>query len=113
VNRGVDEMYVVIVKFDVKAGCETQFLRRAVAQADASLEHEPQCRRFDVCSDPSDHRRICLYEVYDDEGAFKAHLATRHFLEFDRETGHFIDRKTVEAWTLCHSQQEFAQWLAE
>jgi quinol monooxygenase YgiN len=38
--------------------------------------------------------RITLYEVYDDEGAFQAHLESRHFKDFsDRVSGLVTDRK--------------------
>ena len=51
----------------------------------ATLEHvaqtvlEPGNLRFDVLSDPEDPHRFILYEVYVDEAAQQAHLASDHF----------------------------------
>ena len=41
-----------------------------IANARASVEHEPGCSQFDVCVDPKDKSRIFLYEIYDDRAAF-------------------------------------------
>jgi quinol monooxygenase YgiN len=43
------------------------------------------CRQFDVC-ESADGSQIFLYEIYDSEAAFKAHLATDHFVRFNELT---------------------------
>jgi len=96
-------MFVIIVTFRVKEGCEDRFLRRVSQQAADSLKAEPDCRRFDVSVDRNDPRRVFLYEMYTDEKAFAAHLATAHFLAFDRETTGWIDAKVVERWSTVTS----------
>jgi autoinducer 2-degrading protein len=83
-------MYVVVVFFEAAPG-HTAALRDALmVQARTSLEEEPRCRRFDVSQDPVDRTSFLLYEIYDDEAAFKAHLETTHYAEFS---------VLVEPWT--------------
>ena len=62
----------------------------------------PGCRQFDVCVDPARDDRIYLYEVYDDEAAFQAHLASEHFHEFDARVADWIRGKTVTALHRVH-----------
>jgi autoinducer 2-degrading protein len=59
-------------------------------QSRNSLEREPRCREFDVSHDPVDPGSFFLYEVYDDQAAFKAHCETQHFADFSI---------LVEPWT--------------
>lgn len=91
-------MLAVLVRFTVKAGHEDACFARVREQAADSLAREPACRQFDVCRDPSDARRLFLYEIYTDAAAFAAHLGTPHFLAFDADTRAWIDDKTVERW---------------
>lgn len=88
----------VVVRFVVKAGVEARFLERVLRQAEESLRHEPECRQFDVCVDPTDPRRVLLYEIYTSDAAFEAHLRTAHFQAFDAETRSWVDEKAVERW---------------
>jgi autoinducer 2-degrading protein len=91
-------MFVAIVRFVAKAGSEDRFVQRVSQQAADSLAREIACRQFDVCVDVGDRRRVCLYEVYDDEEAFAEHLRSGHFLEFDQESKGWIETKVVERW---------------
>ncbi len=43
---------------------------------------EPGCVRYEVLEDTSDPQTICLYEVFIDETAFAAHLASPHYAEW-------------------------------
>jgi (4S)-4-hydroxy-5-phosphonooxypentane-2,3-dione isomerase len=38
---------------------------------------------------------VFLWEIYDDRAAFDAHLASRHFRDFDRATADMVRTKTV------------------
>lgn len=88
-------MHVVLVEMVVKPGHLEPFLVLIKANAQASLTTEPGCRQFDVCQDVAEPSKVLLYEVYDSEQAFSDHLATDHFLRFDRETAHMLARKMV------------------
>ncbi|HRE14697.1 MAG TPA: putative quinol monooxygenase [Usitatibacteraceae bacterium] len=84
--------FVVTVHFRAKAEWRDAFRAEMVANATASREREPGCRRFDVCEDGAD---IFLYEIYDDEAAFRAHLATDHFLRFNERTAPWVEEKRL------------------
>lgn len=86
----------VLVTFRLKAAHVAPFREAMMRQATASLEREPGCRRFDVCLDPEDERKVFLYELYDDDAAFEAHLRTDHFLGFDATVRDWIEDKRVE-----------------
>jgi len=89
--------YVISVEFDVAHVHIDEFLRLVTKNAKASERDEPGCRRFDVCRTRDDPNRVFLYEIYDDEAAFKAHLETAHFKEFRDETQHMIAHRKITA----------------
>ena len=89
-------MLAIIVRVRVKPGDEERFLARVREQAQASLADEPACRRFDVCRDPADAGEVFLYELYETEADFAAHLRSAHFLAFDADTRAWVDQKDVK-----------------
>ena len=64
-------------------------------QIEASVNDEPGCRQFDVTQDPVDDASVFLYEIYDDEDAFKAHVASSHFKLFDKISAPWVKDKKV------------------
>lgn len=76
-------MFVVIVFFEAKAAHAAEFKAAIAENAAASVADEPGCQQFDVAQDPNDPSSFFLYEIYDDEAAFKAHLESDHFKHFD------------------------------
>lgn len=68
--------------------------------ARASLPVEPGCVRFDICQDEDAPCRLLLYEVYDDEVAFAAHLASPHYRTFEIATSSMLAAKSVRTMTL-------------
>ncbi|WP_323764477.1 putative quinol monooxygenase [Marinovum sp.] len=90
-------MYAVTVTFTLRAGTRDAFLPLMQANARASLEQEPGCRQFDVCSNGDDV--IFLYELYDDADAFQTHLQSTHFKSFDAEVAGMIADKSVATFT--------------
>ena len=75
-------MLAVIVDFDALPGQEEKVRDVLQTQARNSLEKEPGCRTFDVCSDPDDPHKFFLYELYDDQAAVDAHGQTGHYATF-------------------------------
>ena len=74
--------FVLIVEFEINARDYERFHPLIARNAEQSVALEPGCRQFDVMS-PADNRScIVLYEVYDDEAAFQAHMAMPHVAEF-------------------------------
>ena len=88
-------MFVVIVFFEAKAAHVEEFKAAITINAKASVDDEPGCRQFDVAQDPNDPAQFFLYEIYDDEAAFKAHLASDHFKHFDQISAPWTADKKV------------------
>ena len=86
--------FVVTVVFRAKPEFRAQFRAAMLENAAASRMTETGCRLFDVC-ESADGAEIFLYEIYDDEAAFKAHLATEHFKRFNAGTTPWVAEKRV------------------
>ena len=72
---------VIAVDIVTKPGAAAAFSAVILTNARASRT-EPGCRQFDVCTDPAAPDKVFLYEIYDDEAAFDAHMRAPHYLEF-------------------------------
>jgi quinol monooxygenase YgiN len=93
-------MYVVIVFFEAKPAHAATLGDALLIQARNSLENETGCRRFDVAVDPLDPASFLLYEIYDDEAAFQAHLQTPHYAEFNARVTPWTASKRVLTYGL-------------
>jgi quinol monooxygenase YgiN len=98
-------MYVVFVEFRVEPMKFEAFLPLMLENARCSRDNEPGCHQFDVCVDRSKPGCVFLYELYDDESAFKAHVASSHFKEFDAATKEMITEKFVQFWQRIAPQE--------
>ena len=85
-------MYILTVDLTIAPGHLAAFVPLMLENAGKSRD-EPGCRQFDVCRDPTRPESMLLYEVYDDEAAFRAHLQTPHFKAFDHATAAMIAAK--------------------
>ncbi|MEP3847044.1 MAG: putative quinol monooxygenase [Paracoccaceae bacterium] len=94
-------MYVVTVTFEIDPDRIDEFMPLMLANARASRDKEPGCHQFDVCRVKGESR-VHLYEVYDNAAAFKAHLASPHFLEFDAAVSAMIQHKAVMTFDEVH-----------
>ncbi len=92
-------MYVVCVTFEILPQHFPAFQRAVLQQAKNSLEREPDCQLFDVCSNVSANS-VFLYEQYTDRAAFDDHLHSAHFLDFDAQTRPWVQNKRVACWQL-------------
>jgi autoinducer 2-degrading protein len=88
-------MFAVTVHFEINSDTMQFFLPLMHANARASVETEAGCQQFDVCTDPAHPNVVFLYELYDDEAAFKTHMQQAHFKKFDAETAGMIASKRV------------------
>jgi (4S)-4-hydroxy-5-phosphonooxypentane-2,3-dione isomerase len=93
-------MLAVSVFFKIKAESVEAFRKVMAEQAKNSLEKEEACRRFDVCYDDKRPERCFLYELYDDQAAFDAHLASGHFANFDKVSAPLIESRLIDTWSL-------------
>ena len=87
--------YAVWVEFDLLPQHVAEFRTAVLLNARTSVATESGCLRFDVLEPVPSAPRVFLYEIYGDEAAFKAHLATAHFQVFDRQSMPWIARKAV------------------
>jgi len=89
-------MYAVVVEFRIHSAYVQAFRQAIVENARLSMETEVGCHQFDVCCDPADPALFLLYEIYDDEAAFKAHLQSTHFLGMNALTAPWVESKSVK-----------------
>lgn len=87
--------FVIIVDFRLVPGALDRFRPMVDANAAASVQMEPGCRRFDVLEVQGETDRILLYEIYDDESAFDEHCRSGHFHDFDRTSAPLVAEKKV------------------
>jgi (4S)-4-hydroxy-5-phosphonooxypentane-2,3-dione isomerase len=92
--------YVVTVEFDIDPAQLAAFMPLMSENAKASLRDEKGCRHFDVCRPRDVPNRVFLYEIYDDEAAFQAHLQTDHFKAFAAATKDMITARKIVACDL-------------
>lgn len=70
--------YVVSAVWTAKPGRE-ELVRDAVRQLVPLSRAEPGCRFYQPHAEPADPRVFRLFEIYDDEAAYKAHVDSEHF----------------------------------
>lgn len=91
-------MFAVIVTLKVDPARLEEFMPLMHANAQASLEGEPGCLRFDVCTDATRPGDVFLYELYTEDAAFTAHLRTAHFITFDTAVADMVIHKDVRTY---------------
>lgn len=93
-------MYVVTVVFEAISGRSEALKEALLVQAENSLRYEDSCLRFDVSQDLLKDGRFFLYEIYEDEAAFDAHLESPYYKSFSEATAPMVASKTIERWSL-------------
>jgi (4S)-4-hydroxy-5-phosphonooxypentane-2,3-dione isomerase len=78
-----DSPFTVLAEFSVPAENRAEFLEACAYDSRHSVADEPGCQQFDALTDPEAPDSVVLYEVYDDQAAFDAHLQTPHYAVFD------------------------------
>ena len=87
--------HVVIAELEVKPEQIGDFITLARSFAAECVAREPGCRQFDVAEGPVDPKSFFLYEVYDDEAAFKAHQEYPHFHEYRERAKDWIASRKI------------------
>lgn len=85
----------LIVDFQIAPDHAEAFAAAIAHNAAQSVSVEPGCQQFDVCRDPADAGTFFLYELYDDQAAIAAHVASPHYLAFDAQTKPWVLSKKV------------------
>jgi quinol monooxygenase YgiN len=87
---------VILVDFRVRPADHDRFSRLITENAAESVRNEPGCRQFDVLvPEGGAGGQFILYEIYDDQAAFDAHLRSDHFKKFDAATTGMITERTI------------------
>lgn len=94
-SRIVRAGYVVTVDFEFDPVHRDRFLGLMRENAARSVADEKGCRHFDVCLPRDGSPHVFLYEIYDAEAAFKAHLETPHFKAFAAATKDLIKSRKI------------------
>ena len=85
-------MFVNAVDLDIVPAERANYLA-AITENGAAAAKEPGCRRFDILNLASDPNHFFLYEVYDNEAAFKAHRAGEHFKKYAEVTAKMVAKR--------------------
>jgi autoinducer 2-degrading protein len=104
--------YVILVDFRLAPGARPAFRRAIDANALASCDLEPGCRRFDVLEPEGEPDRVLLYEIYDSRRAFDEHLKAPHLAKFEAQSAGLVRQKTVTACNLA-CEGSLAEQLGE
>ena len=73
--------YAVTAKWTAKES-EEETVLDAIKKLTPLIRNEPGNRYFQATRDPEDPRVFFLFEIYDDEEAYKAHGASEHFEKY-------------------------------
>ncbi|HUC19136.1 MAG TPA: putative quinol monooxygenase [Acetobacteraceae bacterium] len=105
--------YVILVRFRIAPGRCSEFLDHIGRNAAASIADEPGCRRFDVLTNEAetgDHGggadEVVLYEIYDSQAAFAAHLETPHYAAFRAATKAMVLSSAIERFRLRENARD-------
>jgi (4S)-4-hydroxy-5-phosphonooxypentane-2,3-dione isomerase len=88
-------MLALVVEFRIHADRIEAFAQEIAENARLSRETEPGCRQFDVCRDGAEPALFFLYELYDDDAAIQAHLASAHYQRMNALTADWVASKSV------------------
>jgi len=93
----------VVAQFRTKPGCRDKFVEHALVDARASVANEAGCRRFDVLVPGDGEERVVLYEIYDDQAAFDAHLKTPHLAAFRAGIADLVEERDVRSFAVTEN----------
>ena len=95
------QLFIAAVEYDVVPGKVDDFLA-AVKENGAASVKEPGCREFDIAVSQTDPNHVFILEVYDNEDAQKAHVATDHFKKYKAATaGTTTKRQEQRLWSVA------------
>jgi autoinducer 2-degrading protein len=98
-------MFVNAVDLDIVPAERENYLA-AIKENGAAAAREPGCRRFDILNLASDPNHFLLYEVYDNEAAFKAHRETEHFKKYAVATAKMVAKRDARPMSVIASNAQ-------
>jgi (4S)-4-hydroxy-5-phosphonooxypentane-2,3-dione isomerase len=90
--------YVNAVDLDIAPDGRDKFVE-AIKENGAASVKEPGCRQFDIMVQASDPNHFFLYEIYDNEAAYKAHRETDHFKKYAATTANIVVKRAPRPMT--------------
>jgi (4S)-4-hydroxy-5-phosphonooxypentane-2,3-dione isomerase len=90
--------YVNAVDLDIVPAEREKYIE-AIKDNGAASVKEPGCRQFDIAVSASDPNHFFLYEVYDNEAAYKAHRETDHFKKYAAATANMVAKRNPRQMT--------------
>jgi (4S)-4-hydroxy-5-phosphonooxypentane-2,3-dione isomerase len=96
--QGVSVPYINAVDLDIDPAHLDEY-KSAIKENGAATAKEPGCRQFDILVLNSNPNHIFLYEVYENEVAFKAHRASDHFKHYAATTGTWVKERNARPMT--------------
>ena len=76
----------LVVELKMNPGTRDAFVERVRQHGETCLDREPGCLQFDVLVPTDGSDRVFLYEVYADQAAIDAHMATAHMAQYREDT---------------------------
>ena len=86
--------YINAVELDIVPSEYEKFKAAILENAAASVK-EPGCRQFDILVLADDPNHLFLFEVYNDEAAFKEHRASDHFKKYASVTANMVAKRVT------------------
>ncbi len=90
--------YINAVDLDIVPSEREKFLS-AIEEDAAETIKEPGCLQFDVLMLTNDPNHLFLYEVYENEAAFRAHRETDYFKRYEATTATMVARRMTRPMT--------------
>jgi autoinducer 2-degrading protein len=87
-------LYINAVDLDIVPAERDNYLA-AIKENSLAAIQEPGCRQFDILVLADDPNHLFLFEVYDDEAAFKAHRASDHFKKYASVTANMVAKRVT------------------
>lgn len=93
-------MVVVVVFLEVHRAHEASMRSAIMTHARTCRAMEPGCVRYDVSLDPLDAASFLIYQVYENEAAFRAHKELPHYAAFRLKVESWIKSRRVLTYNL-------------
>ena len=93
-------MITLIFRMKIQDGKEQEALAQLERMANAVAEHEPGALAYVFHRLLEDASQLVLYESYEDDAAFQAHMKTPHMAEFQSSISELFDTSEIEVTRL-------------
>lgn len=96
----MNSMFAVSVTFTAQPSKIEQLRHLLTEHAARTLRNEAGCRRFDIGTNADRPDEVFLYELYEDEAAFRVHSDAPYLADFFDEAKDLIASKQASRWNI-------------